>query len=37
VAVRNPFKNIAELARIAARAYIPKETYISIPPASEKT
>ncbi len=33
VAVRNPFKNIAELVKMAATAYIPKETYISIPPA----
>ena len=34
VAVRNKFRNIAELARIAATAYIPKETYIQIPPVS---
>ncbi|HEY5993137.1 MAG TPA: hypothetical protein VIU46_00895 [Gallionellaceae bacterium] len=35
VAVRNPIKNIAELVKMAATAYIPKETYISIPPAEE--
>jgi Fe-S-cluster containining protein len=35
VAVRNPFKNIAELVKMATTAYIPKETYISIPPAEE--
>ena len=31
VAVRHKFKNIAELVRMAATAYIPKETYIQIP------
>lgn len=31
VAVRNKFSNIAELVRLAAIAYIPKETYISVP------
>ena len=31
VAVRNKFNNIAELAKMAATAYIPKETYIQIP------
>lgn len=35
VAVRNPFKNIAELVKMATTAYIPKETYISVPPAGE--
>lgn len=30
VAVRNPFKNIAELVKMAATAYIPKETYIQV-------
>lgn len=35
VAVRNPFKNIAELVRMSTTAYIPKETYIRIPPAEE--
>lgn len=36
VAVRNPFRNIAELVKMATTAYIPKETYVSIPPAEEK-
>ncbi len=31
-AVRYPFKNIAELAKLAATAYIPKETYLKVPP-----
>ena len=31
VAVRRKFKNIAELVKMAATAYIPKETYIQIP------
>ncbi len=31
VAVRNQFRNIAELVRIAATAYIPRETYIRVP------
>ncbi len=35
VALRNPFNNIAELAKIAATAFIPRETYIRIPPAEE--
>ncbi len=35
VAVRNKFSNIAELARLAATAYIPKETFIRIPPAAD--
>ncbi len=35
VAVRNPFKNIAELVKMATTAYIPKETYISIPSAEQ--
>ncbi len=30
VAVRNEFRNIAELVRIAATAYIPRETYIRV-------
>lgn len=33
VAVRNSFRNIGELVRMAATAYIPKETYIRVPPA----
>lgn len=33
VAVRNQFSNIVELVRLAATAYIPKETYISVPAA----
>ncbi len=32
VAVRNAFSNITELARMAATAYIPKETHIRVPP-----
>lgn len=32
VAVRNEFDNIAELVKLAATAYIPKETYIQVPP-----
>ncbi len=32
VAVRNPFRNIAELVKLATTAYIPKETYIRVPP-----
>jgi Fe-S-cluster containining protein len=35
VAVRHRFKNIAELARIASCAYIPKETYIQVPYAKK--
>ncbi len=35
VAVRYPFANIVELAKIAATAHIPKETYIRSPPAPE--
>ncbi len=35
VAVRHKFNNIAELVKIAATAYIPKETYISVPPPGE--
>lgn len=35
VAVRNPFKNIAELAKLAATAYIPKEIYIQVMPDGE--
>lgn len=31
VAVRNKFKNIAELVKLASTAYIPKEAYIQIP------
>ena len=30
-AVRHPFRNIVELAKIAASAYIPKETYLQVP------
>ncbi len=30
VAVRHRFRNIAELVKIAATAYIPKETYIQV-------
>ena len=30
VAVRNTFRDIAELAKLAATAYIPKETYIQV-------
>jgi len=30
--VRNEFKNIAELVKLAATAYIPQETYIRVPP-----
>lgn len=36
VAVRNEFKNIAELVKLAATAYIPKETYVHIPPVQEE-
>jgi hypothetical protein len=32
VAVRNPFGTLTELVRLAATAYIPKETYIRVPP-----
>ncbi len=35
VAVRYPFRNIAELARLAATAYIPKETYVRVPPLGD--
>ncbi len=35
VAVRNRFENIAELVKMAATAYIPKETFISVPSADE--
>lgn len=31
VAVRHSFGNIAELVRLAATAYIPKETYVRVP------
>ncbi len=34
VALRNPFGNIAELVRLATTAYIPKETYIRVPPVT---
>lgn len=30
VAVRNKFQNIAELVKLAASAYIPRETYIQV-------
>lgn len=32
VAVRNQFGNIADLVKIAATAYIPRETYIQVVP-----
>lgn len=35
VAVRHKFNNIVELSRIAAIAYIPKETYVKIRPPKE--
>ncbi len=35
VAVRNPFSNIVELIRLAATAYIPKETYVRVPSGEE--
>ncbi len=35
VAVRYPFRNIAELAKLAATAYIPKETYVRVPPLGD--
>jgi len=31
VAVRNKFKNLAELVKLSVTVYIPKETYIRIP------
>jgi len=31
VAIRHEFKNIVELVKLAATAYIPVDTYISIP------
>jgi hypothetical protein len=35
VAVRNQFKNIAELVRFAGTAYIRKEDYIQVPTGGE--
>lgn len=35
VAVRHEFKNIAELVKLSATAYIPKETYVQIPGSGE--
>lgn len=35
VAVRHEFKNIVELVKLAATAYIPQETYVTIPPLNE--
>jgi len=32
VAMRHEFKNIVELVKLASTAYIPLETYITIPP-----
>lgn len=36
VALRSEFKNIAELVKLAATAYIPKETYVRVPAAAVK-
>lgn len=35
VALRHEFKNIVELVKLAATAYIPQESYITIPPISD--
>jgi len=35
VAVRNQFRNIAELVRLATTAYIPQDTYIQVPSGGE--
>ena len=35
VAVRSSFRNIAELAKLAAIAYIPREDFVSVPPATD--
>lgn len=33
VALRNSFNNLAELVKLAATAYIPRETHLRVPPA----
>lgn len=35
VAIRHEFKNIVELVKLAATAYIPVETYVTIPLVNE--
>ncbi|HKB60500.1 MAG TPA: hypothetical protein VKC56_10705 [Gallionellaceae bacterium] len=36
VALRHPFRNITELARLAVTAYIPREYHIRVPPVQDR-